>query len=387
MRWRHLHRVGDLTAVSRPFPGEVAGLKSEVGLNHNAPERRSYISRIFSAWDSAVLRGVKRRTEDADQRVGDLPRKLPKQTHLNMVDAYNQNHRELKEAEIPHSACVENGQTQCETGKLIAERLNQVAGEDEAKGDNLGTARIKSTGEILWKKSARIYVPPFSDIESMRFRNKTMARLWAMVKLHLPAQAQLEGSEEQDWADHLDFVLGEDVYNAEITTADGMKDRTTWLQVLTVKYQLRKHAFHLVHTKAMTIAEALKKARGDAELFRKYFSTPASMTAGAEAAKEAVAAATAASSRDRPRACQALGCHRCSVLRVTRSRLQVVAHRGARAVGVEQAVALAVAQVEAQAAVQAVAVAAAVARLVAQRLLVGVPLSRRASRQRSATQP
>ena len=57
----------------------------------------------------------------------------------------------------------------------------------------------------------------------------------------------------------------------------------------------------MVNTKGWTIPAALIAARNDAELLRKHFSTPVSMTAGAEAAKEAVAAALLpASSTTRP---------------------------------------------------------------------------------------
>ena len=130
-------------------PEVRAFIKTEVGLNPNAEKHRSHISRLLSAWESSVTRGIKRRAEDAEQLAHDLPRKLPKQTHLNMINAYNEENRELKPEEIPHSTCVELKLTQCETGKLVAEKLNEVAGEDEVKDDNLGTARIKASGDIL----------------------------------------------------------------------------------------------------------------------------------------------------------------------------------------------------------------------------------------------
>ena len=115
-----------------------------------------------------MTRGIWRRAEDADQLANDIPRNLPNQSHLILLSAHHAINRELKEPDIPHSTCVELKSTQCESGKLVAERLNEVAAEDEVKGENLGTPRIEDTGEILWKKNAHIEAPLPSDTESMR---------------------------------------------------------------------------------------------------------------------------------------------------------------------------------------------------------------------------
>jgi len=57
--------------------------------------------------------------------------------------------------------------------------------------------------------------------------------------------------------------------------------------VLELEWQVRKRAMHLVNTDGKTYSVALREARSDTALLQRYFLTPVSMAAGAEAALHA----------------------------------------------------------------------------------------------------
>ena len=67
-------------------PSMRASIKTDVGLDPDAsPAARAMVARLVTAWEAAGTRAQRRRQEEAEQRVGDLPRTLPKGQHLDLA--------------------------------------------------------------------------------------------------------------------------------------------------------------------------------------------------------------------------------------------------------------------------------------------------------------
>ena len=83
-------------------------IKKDVGLRREGNENyRGLVARLLASWESAVMRGQKRKAEEAEQRAGNKPKRLEKKTHIAIVKAYNlATGRVLPESEIPASVCV-----------------------------------------------------------------------------------------------------------------------------------------------------------------------------------------------------------------------------------------------------------------------------------------
>ena len=64
------------------------------------------------------MRGRKRKEEKADQRVGDLPRKLPRSDHTELRKAFTTRHRELDDKLVPHPDYIEAKLRELEDGEL-----------------------------------------------------------------------------------------------------------------------------------------------------------------------------------------------------------------------------------------------------------------------------
>ena len=102
---------------------------------------------------------------------------------------------------------------------------------------------------------------------------KLLGTSYLVASLQHPAKEYLKGMGPDVWADHLDYVLGKDVYGFRIT-ATGTERGPEWCSVLSYEHSLRKAAVHAVLYGDKTFAAALKEARSDQELRSKSFTTP-----------------------------------------------------------------------------------------------------------------
>ena len=65
-------------------------------------QNRVATAKLINAWETAQVRGKKRREEEAELRVGDLLLKLPRTTHLDLRKSFTTKHKELTKEQTPH---------------------------------------------------------------------------------------------------------------------------------------------------------------------------------------------------------------------------------------------------------------------------------------------
>ena len=84
-------KVEDSQAELRNF------IKSDIGIDPKAsPDHRNLVSKILVAWESASKRVDKLQTEEAEQRAADVPRTIPKQSHLFVKQNFEEMHGQMK---------------------------------------------------------------------------------------------------------------------------------------------------------------------------------------------------------------------------------------------------------------------------------------------------
>ena len=107
------------------------------------------MSRLLSPWETAQIRGVKRKTEEAEQRMKDGPRPRSKQHHARLIQAHSKVLLpKLGGKYIPAQFTVGRMLDMVEGSELVAERLNEMAAKIEVKSDDLGDARVTADGHI-----------------------------------------------------------------------------------------------------------------------------------------------------------------------------------------------------------------------------------------------
>ena len=129
----------------RKFFKEQVGIKQE-GNEHYT----SYIAKLLDSWETAVTRGTRKKAEEAEQRVGDLPVRMTAQEHNELIRGYDDAHEdELEEREIPAAFVIEAQKAQLQNGALIAQRLSAVASREESTDEDVDlTPRLRADGSL-----------------------------------------------------------------------------------------------------------------------------------------------------------------------------------------------------------------------------------------------
>eukprot|EP00971_Amphidinium_carterae_P347301 6489233-Amphidinium_carterae.1 len=260
-----------------------AALGSDVLDPAASPVNRAVTARILAAWEAAGVRVRKRLEADADRKVGDLPRVLPKSSVLELVRAFGTLHFELTDRETPATTFLEKQLEQLEDGELIAAPLNEVISREEEHKDPLGLCHLQPDGSFKIKRASSTGSMPTGP-EELRHKVRLLAHLWEMLKLKFPARRELQDSSLPVWQRYADWLLGEDVYATQFksTNADFIH-RPAWKQLLTYEFQVRKD-FSKRFNEGASIATALLRATENQAVFIKYFTTPTCLAAGAAAA-------------------------------------------------------------------------------------------------------
>ena len=267
--------------------GMRAVIKDEIGLVPSAaPGNRGMLAKVLSLWDITVQRGKKRKAEDAELKVGDVPRRLSKMSHLALLRSYNEIHEELAEDEVPGPRWLEIRLDQMENGEIVPEKLSEViTWEEEAPGEGFGLQfRPDGTLRSARTSTAKGIMP--SNPEELRQKYELSLRHWEFLRLRLPDHQLLSGYKMEIWESHVKWLLGKRVYKKEVRSdKNEFVYRPSWELLLGFEYEVRKKACWAINVKAKTLAEALLLARDHQSTYVDHFSTPFSMAAGEASAK------------------------------------------------------------------------------------------------------
>eukprot|EP00969_Alexandrium_andersonii_P245578 10853207-Alexandrium_andersonii.AAC.1 len=88
-------------------------------------------ARLMAVWRAAQKRTEQQQVREAEQRVSDLPRAVPRPQHTEMRRAYASIHGELSKTLMPAAIYVESKVSQLEDGELCAEPLADVLAAKE----------------------------------------------------------------------------------------------------------------------------------------------------------------------------------------------------------------------------------------------------------------
>jgi hypothetical protein len=257
-------------------------VKKDIGLNPDtSADHRNAMARVVAAWKAAAKHTDRRDAEEAEQRVNDLPRTLKKGSHLELRRTFEKLYGELKEHKVPAPAYIEQKMEQVEDGELRAERLTEVLNRQDHK-DEHGSLKIQSDGTVKLQK-CRVTGKMPSKPEELRKLFKIMGSCWEFTRLTFPAKSYLVDYTHNIWDDHVEWLLGDEIYENTILGASGEEIyRPSWQILLEYDYQVRQRACHEVNMNNMTLARALKSARAHGPTERKYFTLPVSLAAASQ---------------------------------------------------------------------------------------------------------
>ena len=260
-----------------------------------SPKHRAMVARIVAAWEATGKRISARDTEEAEQRTtgSAMPKTVPKAVYLEITRTFGRVHRELPDKEQPAKSLVEKRFEQIEEGELIAETMKEIVTKSEESEDAFGGCTISADGTLKLKRGRAESTVPAKP-EELRAKLKVLSILWEFVRLKFPKKFMVVGTAKDPeysmsiWSEYADWLLGDEVYENVVHSDGGnMKYRPAWSTLLELDYQVRRRAYKVMNEENITLRKALKEAMAHEPTFRKYFTMPTSLAAGAAAAAAA----------------------------------------------------------------------------------------------------
>ena len=164
------------------------------------------VGRLIGIWQTANKRGTKRREEEAEQQIGDIPRRLTDERHMELIHGYKEAHRELKlERDVPAKVTIETNRTMVEQkGAYIAVPLSEVASKEEAPDRAIHDAHLKSDGSIKIVSHSVVTVPLPVDPEELCYGITLYGCGWEFTRLEFPNRTARLGLGADDWSEHVE---------------------------------------------------------------------------------------------------------------------------------------------------------------------------------------
>ena len=187
---------------------------------------------------------------------------------------------------MPAKAYLEMLLEHVEEGDSRPESLSEVASAERDSGDVPTTVRANADGTLRIHK-ARVQGSPPRNPEELRSRYRLMAAAWQCVALRQPHHPGFQRFHEGIFMSLLDHLLGPELYLYRVSLPDGTTYGCPWDILLAYEYQVRRRAFQLMESKALSLATALMEAIQCPDTRRRHFDTPVAMAAGAAMAAQA----------------------------------------------------------------------------------------------------
>ena len=180
----------------------------------------------------------------------------------------------MQNYEVPAKVYVEKIADGIEKAEPRAELLTEVVNKLEGDTDLMQTIWDRAGTPRSVRTYPTVAVP--RDPEELRNRIAILGIAWAFVAILQPSSKVLAGCTPQDWTSHLENVLGPFVHRLHARDQSGnIVASPPWTLVSSYEQEIRRKMVELM-TDGIPIAEALKKAREDSVVKKRYFTTPLS---------------------------------------------------------------------------------------------------------------
>ena len=283
------------SAVESNIEGLKELVKTDLGMDpKEGIANKVAFAKISNAWEACQTRGKKRRNEEAEQRIGDLPLRLPKATHLVLKKAFTDLHKELDEKQGPHPDYIEAKLQQLEEGELTTERMQDIVCVfNDDGGHDVGFV-VHTDGTMKARRSAGKKGTIPKTTEDLRNKFKIVKHMWEYVRLKSPALSFLRAFDMDIWDRYADFLLGETVFGLQLDSETvGTTIRPSWALLLEFDFEFRKKVAWTYNTKGSSMADCFKTVYADTTLYQTKFLSPMALHAGAAAARASAGSSSA----------------------------------------------------------------------------------------------
>ena len=263
--------LADTRADARTALGRDLGIDPAAN-----PASRARLAAIVAAWQQAADAAEKERSVKAEARVMGLPKPLLQTERHAMRAAVERTAGRMEEKDEPSPDYVAVKLEEVEAGDLTASMLDEVCSvRDDSHGQlqsNLdSTGRIRITKE---KKKAKMPV----NSEELRSKLKLEGNMLLMLTARFRNKTWFQGLTATVFQKYLDYVLGEKIYQLQISKGDGSAQtiwsNPSWDLVLSFEHKLRKEVYRRASREGRALVATLEDVISDANLKETHFVTP-----------------------------------------------------------------------------------------------------------------
>ena len=252
-----------------------AALRAEVTVADN-PDGRAAVAALVAAWQTCYDMADQERRLKAEAHVLGLPKPLPSNDRMGMRHALEKVVGALEEKDEPSSTYLALKLEEVEAGELRAAVLDEVTSISDEVNAQFQSS-VDSSGRLrLVKERKKAKLPATS--EELRQRLRLECYTFLMLAARFRTKPWFVDLRVQDYAKHVDFVLGDKVYLLQMSRTDGATGtqavNPSWTLLLNFEHRLRKEAYKRACRENRDIATTLAEVRGDASLKETYFVGP-----------------------------------------------------------------------------------------------------------------
>ena len=258
---------------------ELRGLAvSDLKMGNETLQDKAKIATLVCVWKTSQARTDEMDKNDAQNELQDRPKTILCADHDNMKKIFEEKFWKLDKEQVPGKSLVEKILGMLEKKHLKAEKLSDAITTEEDEVHELTPVWGNDGRMRQLKVSATVPLP--SGTEEFRWRIAILAAAWQFCSYQQTGNAIFVGLVPHVWTEHSEYILGNQVRMLETRTDDGwISSSPSWGLVLSYDYEVRTHAYDLVRTEGKSVVDALRAARKDEAVYRRYFLTPLTLEA------------------------------------------------------------------------------------------------------------
>ncbi len=261
--------VAQFAKTGRNEEGFYRWVEDDLGIKTTDQGGRSLQARLADAWEAAQRHKEEAETMAGRARAMGLKPETMKGDQIELRKKYRQVAGTIENDEYPSYSYIDSRLEELEEGELIAEPLDAVTTRqmelNQSSDSVRGITWNKRGDPVLKKHQVRGHLP--RSTEEYRLLYRVMKHHWGIIRLRHGSRPFLLGLDFDFWANHVEHMLGREVYGYVIKDAqENILARLSWHDFLTFDQEVRKKAIQMVNEDGDTLAGAMTSARKDNEL-------------------------------------------------------------------------------------------------------------------------
>jgi hypothetical protein len=240
------------------------GLQKDLEIEAGTAAGRLTLSKLVSLWETVREQQTVDNNLRAQHKAAGTTKAISCTDKVQMRKAVEAKYGRRAEEEQPAVSYLSEKLEEVENGEPTASKLDEIISALDGDAYTLG-AGLDLSGKVqIVRKKCKSNMP--ASTEQFRAKLKVECNTWLYLACKFVNHGWLKNLTPEHFRDWTEYFMGEKVMQF---TVNGTTP--SWTDVLEYEYRCRKLAFRQVREEGLSLADALRHARGDQEVRGLYF--------------------------------------------------------------------------------------------------------------------